>query len=229
MSFIDNVSNKLSLLLKQLLIIILYIGLTLLLSSLFLNLLKSNNFYIANLTYVLMDLITLIVFLLIFRKTIIPSFDDFKKNKSEYFNKYFKYWLIGLMIMVISNGIISTFIGMPSNEAGNREILMELPIYSLLSMIIISPIIEELMTRVILKDAFKHQIFYIVLSGLIFGLLHMMANQSALEFFYLIPYSALGMAFAKMYYDSNNVWINIFFHSFHNFICILIIFIGWFL
>ena len=229
MSFIDNVSNKLSLLLKQLLIIILYIGLTLLLSSLFLNLLKSNNFYIANLTYVLMDLITLIVFLLIFRKTIIPSFDDFKKNKSEYFNKYFKYWLIGLMIMVISNGIISTFIGMPSNEAGNREILMDLPIYSLLSMIIISPIIEELMTRVILKDAFKHQIFYIVLSGLIFGLLHMMANQSALEFFYLIPYSALGMAFAKMYYDSNNVWINIFFHSFHNFICILIIFIGWFL
>ena len=229
MSFIDNVSNKLSLLLKQLLIVILYIGLTILLSSLFFNLLKSNNFYIVNLTYILIDLITLIIFLLIFRKTIIPSFEDFKKNKGKYFNKYLKYWLIGLMIMVVSNGIINSFIGLPSNEAGNREILMELPVYSLLSMIIISPIIEELMTRVILKDAFKHQIIYIVLSGLIFGLLHMMANQSALEFFYLIPYSALGMAFAKMYYDSNNVWVNIFFHAFHNFICILIIIVGWFL
>ena len=77
MSFIDNVSNKLNLLFKQLLIVILYIGLTLLLSSLFLNLLKSNNFYITNLTYLLIDLIILIVFLLIFRKTIIPSFEDF--------------------------------------------------------------------------------------------------------------------------------------------------------
>ena len=229
MSFIDNISNKLNLIFKQLIIIMLYIGLSLLLSSLFFNLLKSNNFYIVNLSYILIDLITLIVFLLIFRKTIIPSFNDFKKNKSEYFNKYLKYWLIGLIIMIVSNSIINSFIGLPSNEAGNREILMDLPIYSLLSMVIISPIVEELMTRVILKDAFKHQVIYIVLSGLIFGLLHMMANQSVLEFFFLIPYSALGMAFAKMYYDSNNIWVNIFFHSFHNFICILIIFIGWLL
>ena len=94
-------------------------------------------------------------------------------------------------------------------------------------MIIISPIVEELMTRTILKDAFKHQIVYILLSGLIFGSLHMISiGNNFFQLLFVIPYSALGCAFAKIYADSNNIWTNIFFHSLHNLICILLIFIG---
>ena len=165
--------------------------------------------------------------MLIFRKTVIPDFFDFTKKKEKYINKYLKYWLIGLLIMVTSNGIINSFIGLPINEEGNREILFKLPYYSLVTMIIISPIIEELMTRVILKDAFKHHIIYVLLSGLIFGGLHMLSIGNNLwQLLYIIPYGALGCAFAKMYDDSNNIWVNIFFHSLHNFVCILLIFIG---
>lgn len=227
MKVLDELSRKINLITKQFLILLLYLGLAITLGVIFNKLLNSNNFYIANLSYLLIDLITLIIFLFIFRKTIIPDFSDFKKNWRKYINKYFIYWVIGLAVMVISNIIISSFISMPTNEAGNREILKTLPIYSLIAMIGIAPIVEELLTRVYLKDAFKHTIIYVILSGLIFGSLHMLSiGNNLLQLLYIIPYGALGCALAKMYADSNNIWINIFFHSFHNFICILLIFIG---
>ena len=227
MNTLDRLSQKVNLIIKQILIIFLYLGLTLTFSIMFYKLLTSQNVYLVNLSYILIDLITLIIFLLIFRKTVIPDFFDFTKKKEKYINKYLKYWLIGLLIMVTSNGIINSFIGLPINEEGNREILFKLPYYSLVTMIIISPIIEELMTRVILKDAFKHHIIYVLLSGLIFGGLHMLSIGNNLwQLLYIIPYGALGCAFAKMYDDSNNIWVNIFFHSLHNFACILLIFIG---
>ena len=227
MKLLDELCQKINLIVKQFLIILLYLGLILTLELMFYKLITSKNFYISNLSYLLIDLIVLIVFLLIFRKTIIPDFKNLKKNKNQYIYKYSKYYLIGLLIMITSNGIINSFIGMPINEQGNREILVSLPIYSLISMIIISPIVEELMTRVYLKDAFKHHIIYIILSGLIFGGLHMLSIGNDLwQLLYIIPYGALGCALAKIYDDSNNIWVNIFFHSLHNLICILLIFIG---
>ena len=227
MKLLDDLSHKISLITKQVLTIFLYLGLTLTLSMVFYKLLTNKNFYIVNFSYLLIELIILIVFLLIFREIIIPDYTDFKKNRHKYIKKYLKYWLIGLLVMVASNFIINSFISMPINEAGNREILKSLPIYSLISMIISGPIVEELMTRVILKDAFKHHIIYILLSGLIFGGLHMLSiGNDLLQLLYIIPYGALGCAFAKIYADSNNIWVSIFYHSLHNFICIILIFIG---
>ncbi len=227
MKILNNIANKINLFIKQILIILLYLVLILTLNFMFLKLLQSSNLIILNLTNILIDLILLIVFLLIFRKIIIPQFEDFLKNKKSYISKYLKYYLIGLMIMIVSNAIINIFISMPINEEGNRQLLANLPVYSFITMVIISPIVEELMTRVYLKDAFKHQIIYVLLSGLIFGSLHMISiGNNLLQLLYIIPYGALGCALAKIYADANNIWVNIFYHSLHNLICILLIFIG---
>lgn len=221
-------NNKIILFIKQILTIFLYIILTISLQLLFLNSLKNSNIYVINLCYIFIDLIILIIFLILFKEIIVPDFYDFKKNGKDNIKKTYHYYIIGLLIMLISNIIISNFMGMPENEEANREILGLLPYYSIINLIIIAPITEELMTRVILKKCFKHTIFYIILSGFIFGFLHVVLSISdnPLELLYIIPYSALGCALAKIYEKSNNVWTNIFFHSFHNLICILIIFLG---
>ena len=91
-----------------------------------------------------------------FRNYLIPDFEDFKKSGKEYIKKYCKYWLIGLAIMIISNVIISFVCPISTNEELNREFLKKLPIYSILAVTIFAPIIEESMTRIILKDVFKH-------------------------------------------------------------------------
>ena len=93
-------------------------------------------------------------------------------------------------------------------------------------MVIAAPIIEELITRKTFKEVFSNQYVYIIVSGLIFGSLHLLSATNITEILYVIPYSALGCAFAKIYYNTDNLWTNIFFHSLHNLIAIIIIFIG---
>ena len=72
---------------------------------------RGKSTFINNLSNITTELITLTFFILIFRKYIIPDFYDFKKNKKSYIKKCFSYWIIGLVIMVISNIIINIFIG----------------------------------------------------------------------------------------------------------------------
>lgn len=213
--------NKLKSLINQFLIIILYLFLVLGLQLLLHNFLEANNI-LQEVTYVFIDVIVLLIFIIIFRKIIFPNLKDFKKNWKKYINSSYKYYLYGLLVMAISNLIISHFIGLPSNESGNREMLFELPISSVLAIVFFAPIIEELMTRVILKDKFSNIIYYL-LSGLIFASLHLIAATNVNELFYIIPYGALGYSFAVIYQKTNNVFTNIFFHSLHNLIAVLII------
>ncbi len=218
-NFFQNINKIFEGILKQLGVIFLYVIILAIFYTIFQNFLESNNFILKNVTNIFIELIILIIFLLIFRKTIIPDFYSFKKEAPKYLKKYAKYWLIGLIIMIISNAIIGNIIGMPENEKANRNLFNELPIYSTLALIIFAPIIEELLTRAILKDTFKNKWIYILISGFIFGFLHctsFIIDNNLLELLFIIPYGALGSVFAYIYYESNNIWTNISFHALHN-------------
>ena len=122
----ENIKNKLISLGKQFLIIILYIFLTVLISLPFAKYLDKSN-----LCNILISLIILIIFLYIFRKTVIPNFYDFKKNGFKYLKASYTIYLIGLAIMIISNLIISLFMSQAQNETAVESILFALPIYSI--------------------------------------------------------------------------------------------------
>jgi len=212
---------------KGLFDIFLYFLLTILVYGIFnQDISNTNNLLLSNLSTIVADLIILFMFIIIFRKTLIPDFNDFKKNWKKYLKDNIQYWLIGLALMLISNILISFLVEMPTNEAINRDALFNTTIPSIISMVIIAPIIEELITRKNFKDAFKNQYIYIFISGLVFGSLHLLVAESLLECLYVIPYGVLGGAFAKIYYNTDNIWSNIFFHFLHNLIAILLIFTG---
>ena len=224
-----NMEQKLIDFLKQFLLIILYIFLSLFLETLFYKNIMSSNFLLSNLSFLAIELIILTVFIFIYRRKIVPDFTDFKKNYKTYLKENYKYWLYGLLVMLISNLIISSFAGMPSNEEANRELLSKYPIYMTISILFIGPITEELLTRAPLKDTFKNKNIYIILSGLIFGSLHLISSlesHNLIEILYIIPYGALGCSLAKIYANSNNIWTNISFHAIHNFISLTLILVG---
>ena len=52
--------------------------------------------------------LTLII-IYIYRKNFIPNIKDFFKNIKSYLDKYFKYWILILILMITSNIIISPF------------------------------------------------------------------------------------------------------------------------
>lgn len=225
MKLLINVANKFLAILKQLGLIFLYFVLVVMIQLPIINDLESTNIITSNASYIFAELLVATIFIFIFRKYIVPDFYDFKKNGKKYIKKYFKMWFLGLFIMVVSNLIISSYIGMAVNEELNHSVILKMPVYAFVAMIMIAPVVEELLTRVVLKKHFNIYI-YSLLSGLFFGSLHLLSITSAIELLYIIPYGALGFCFAYMYGKSNNIWTNITFHSLHNLIALILFYIG---
>lgn len=165
------------------------------------------------------EILSMGIVAIIFRKKLIHDFKDICKHHKEYYSKYFKYWLIGIMIMLISNSIIMFLFkhSMAGNEEAVRSLFKISPIYIYLSSVLYAPFVEELIFRQAFKNIFRKTWLFIFLSGFIFGGLHVFTNiETALDLLYLIPYCSLGFAFAYMLYKTNNIFVSMGFHFLHN-------------
>ena len=164
------------------------------------------------------ELITMCAIVFILRKKVAKDFKDMKKNHKEYFKKYFKFWLISIGIMLVSNLFINLATnGIAGNEESLRETFKISPFYIYFSSVIYAPLVEELVFRQSIKNIIPNKVLFVILSGLIFGGLHVIgAYSSPIDLFYLIPYCAPGFAFAYILADSDNIFISIALHLMHN-------------
>lgn len=179
-----------------------------------------NNLKIA--IMFLINLSLMIMLFIFYSKSIKENFKDFKSNFKTYIKDNFKYYVIGLLIMIISNIIISFFIeGNSTNETLIREYINIMPIYMIFSSCIYAPFTEEMVFRKSLRNCFNNKVLYILLSGLIFGSMHLLSASNLVELVFLIPYSSLGCVFAYMYYKTNNIFVPMTFHMVHNTIIVI--------
>ena len=172
-----------------------------------------------------------LILIIIYKKNLKKDYKDFNKNFGTYSDIAIKYWIIGFLVMLISNIIITNIapIKLASNEEGIREIIKAIPFISFIVIGILSPISEELIFRKSFKDAIKTKWIFILISGLVFGLLHVITHINSLyDLLYIVPYSSLGIAFALIYYKTNNIFTSIFSHVLHNTILIIlnVLFLG---
>lgn len=166
-----------------------------------------------------------ILLILLYRKTLRNDFKDFRKNFGNYSDIALKYWILGFLGMMVSNFIINIYspVEMAANEQGVREIISAVPLVSLFSICLMAPIAEELTFRKSFKDCFSGKWTFILISGIVFGFLHVIGSFGSLyELLYIIPYSALGIAFACAYHKTNNIFASIFIHCMHNTILVLL-------
>ena len=131
--------------------------------------------------------------------------------------------------MITSNIIINTLT--PNAIAGNEESVRSLidiaPLFMAFELAIYAPITEELIFRKSIKDITNNKYIYILLSGLIFGGMHVIGSiTSTYDILYLIPYGALGIAFASLYHKTNNLFSTITVHSIHNTLTLVLYLIG---
>ena len=168
---------------------------------------------------VLIEILTIAVILLLFHKRIEKDFIDLKKNHKNYFSKYFKFYLIGLAVMYISNAIL--IFGFQNGIAGNEENIRELlgihPIYIYFSAVLLAPSVEELVFRGAIKNIIPNDKLFIIVSGFVFGGLHLLGYISSfIDLLYIIPYSSLGVAFAYIYSKTDNIFVTMLLHTMHN-------------
>lgn len=176
------------------------------------------------------SLIIISILIIIYHKDLKEMLWDYKKNYKEYFDLGLKCWFVGLVIMCLSNILISILT--PVHEANNEVLVQNMlkasPFLSFISSSLLAPFIEEMIFRKSLGDIFDNKYFKIIMSALIFGLLHVIFSFNTwYDFLYVIPYGALGGAFSYILTKKNNIFIPITFHVLHNSIITIISIIGY--
>lgn len=171
------------------------------------------------------NIVLLLILFLIFRKDIIKEWKKFKLNFLENIDTGIKYWLVGLAIMMGSNIIINILmnLGQAANEQAVQQMISALPWLMFINAGIIAPCTEELIFRKSFRKAFPNKWLFILISALVFGSLHVVTSMtSPIELLYIIPYGALGGAFAYMYQKTDTIFTSIAMHMFHNSALILL-------
>ena len=168
---------------------------------------------------IVLQLIIILAIFLLFKDYIIKSFFDFKLKHKEYFKTYFKYWIIILALMIISNGIIMIF--SPNATANNQEavndLFKELPIYTFILSVFLAPVIEELAFRLSFRAIFKNKFLFIFFSGVLFGSFHVIGSfETWVDLLFIIPYSIPGLVFAYCLQKSDNIFVPMSLHFLHN-------------
>lgn len=166
------------------------------------------------------EILMIALIFLVYRKLIEEKWNDMKKNHQEYFSKYFKYWFLLIGLMMLSNFII-LMISKDNVGAENQNQIIEMfgksPIYTYISAVIFAPIIEELVFRQSIRNFIpKTNILFIIVSGFIFGSMHILGADSLVQMLYVIPYSIPGLIFAYILTKTDNIFVPIGLHFFHN-------------
>ena len=154
------------------------------------------------------------------------QFSIFIKNIKLYLpyviKSYFK--MLGLMLIVavpivlINNGNTS------NNQTSINLMFKENAIFTILLTCLYAPFVEEVLFRFNLSKLIKNKKMFIIISGFVFGLLHVIGKFNNLyEFLFIFQYSALGIYLAKTYKDSNNIFVTISMHFIQNFLASMLI------
>lgn len=165
-----------------------------------------------------------IVLFLIYRKDLIKDWDKFRSNPIDNLDSGIKYWFLGLVGMIGSNLLINIFFkpGGAANEQAVQSLITALPWMMLLNAGIIAPFAEEMVFRKAFKDAINNKWLYVLLSGFVFGGLHVLGSiTNWYDILYIFPYSFLGLAFAFAHYETDTIFTSIILHTIHNSVLIL--------
>lgn len=185
-----------------------------------------------NIILISREIITLILLIIIFRKRLKKDFIDFDKNYKSYLSFGYKIWIFGILIMILSNNLIYNFItsNAAANQSANVAIMNRLPLYSIVSIIMIGPFIEEIVFRLSFKNVLKNKKLYYILTVLIFTSLHVLNGiNSPIELLFVIPYGTLAIALSYILDKTDNIFTTIIIHSIHNAFSVVLIILTSFL
>ena len=156
---------------------------------------------------------------------------DIKNFKAKYILTAIKEWIFLFITLITLNLFIITIVGsQASNETAQRSIIAIYPILSIFTTGILGPISEELVFRKSIKEVIKNPQTFIIVSSIIFGSVHLLSGfidgsimANPLQLLFIIPYSSMGIYFARAYIKTDNILTSTIMHIMHNIITILII------
>ena len=172
----------------------------------------------------LLEVLIISVLVFIFRKDLKRDFKYFKDYFREYSAITYKYYFICLAIYWITFIAVKLYTGIDTatNQVELNEAFAKNPLLVIVMALIIAPFMEELLFRGIFRKVFKNGYLFIIISGLVFGILHVIDDfKSPKELLYILVYSILGFFMAGVYKKTNNLFTNMLFHFTQNALAIV--------
>jgi len=200
----------------------------------FVNVLSLTNFIAYAILCFVMILLTFKVFKV-----------DFQKIDS--WGKFFLQMLVGVFCTfgaAMVGNMIVMLLG-TTDVAMNQELIesaiVAMPILMIITVVIFAPIVEEIIFRLVLMNLIKWKVFVpqeydseftrklkkifswrpiysLILSSLVFGLIHVLIGG----LIHIIPYFLMGLVFGFFYLRNNNIWHVTILHIIHNGLTVLL-------
>lgn len=174
------------------------------------------------------SLLFLSIIMLCYKKTLVKDFKPYFKNFGKNFENSFKYYLVGVGVMIFSNLIITLLFqgDLSTNETTVRSYINASPLLMAIDISFYAPLAEELLFRKSVRDVVKNKWLYIFISGFIFGGMHVIGTEGLIGLLYLIPYCSLGFTFAYIYAKTDNIYSSIMLHFMHNTLTLILLLVG---
>lgn len=176
------------------------------------------------------ELVLTIIVIILYKKCLRKDIVLFKLNKKDYINKILNYLVLFIVVKISSSlisGFLSVILGYEIVDSENQSAVINLvksaPLMMMISTVILAPIVEEGVFRLSLRKIIDNKTIFILISGLIFGLMHIFPTDLSLDFALIqaITYVTMGFFLAYTYVETNNIWIVISIHAINNLISML--------
>ena len=227
----DNVKN----IFKLIISFVLFFNLSLVIAYIFklvgINYNDFNYFDYACLN-TFIELIMFVVVLLFYKKYLKKDLVLFKLNKKDYIKKIISYFLIFLIVkygVALFSSLLLVMLGSDLVTSENQETVVTLaktlPFMMMISTSLLAPFVEEGIFRLGIKKVINNKYLFILVSGLIFGFMHIFPTELPLYVALIesLNYVTMGLLLAYIYNETDNIYVVVIIHALNNLLSMLMI------
>lgn len=178
------------------------------------------------------ELIMFVVVLLFYKKYLKKDLVLFKLNKKDYIKKIISYFLIFLVVkygVTLFSSLLLIMLGSDLVTSENQETVVTLaktlPFMMMISTSLLAPFVEEGIFRLGIKKAINNKYLFILVSGLIFGFMHIFPTELPLYVALIesLNYVTMGLLLAYIYNETDNIYVVVIIHALNNLLSMLMI------
>lgn len=227
----ENVKN----IIKLIISFILFFNLSLIIAYIFKLLgINYSEFNYTDYAYLntFIELIMFVVVLLFYKKYLKKDLVLFKLNKKDYIKKIISYFVIFMVIkyaVAMFSSILLVMLGSDVVSSENQETVVTLaksmPFMMMISTSLLAPFVEEGIFRLGIKKVINNKYLFILVSGLIFGFMHIFPTELPLYVALIesLNYVTMGLLLAYIYNETDNIYVTIAVHALNNLLSMLVI------
>ena len=178
------------------------------------------------------ELIMFVVVILFYKKYLKKDLVLFKLNKKDYIKKIISYFLIFLVVkygIALFSSLLLVMLGSDLVTSENQEAVVNLaktlPFMMMISTSLLAPFVEEGIFRLGIKKVINNKYLFILVSGLIFGFMHIFPTELPIYVALIesLNYVTMGLLLAYIYNETDNIYVVVIIHALNNLLSMLMI------